>query len=117
MGDTAAGETIVRAHPGKYGGSRDGGDGYSGGGAGSLHIADIGGNGGSNGGDGQDSSDGPGGKGSGLDISTIALEHFKLTPAAGGDYHVSCGGGGGGVLVDGQGPHNGGSYGAGAGAC
>merc|ERR1719228_2829784 len=119
--DTAAGETIVRAHPGKSGDSWYGGDGYSGGGAGSLHIADIGGNGGSNGGDGNDSSDGPGGKGSGLDISTIALEHFKLTPAAGGEACGISGGGGGGVLVDGQGPpgpHNEcGSYGAGGGGC
>jgi len=111
--DTAAGETIVRAMPGKSD-YYNGGDGYSGGGAGgSTHI---GGSGGSNGGDGQDSSsDYPnqGGKGSGLDISTIALEHFKVTPAAGGDYCGQYGGGGGGVLVDGQGPSNGGSYGAG----
>jgi len=69
-------------------------------------------------GDGQDSSDGNhGGKGSGLDISTIALQHFKLTPAAGGDYCGQYGGGGGGILVDGQGPHNGESYGAGGGKC
>jgi len=118
---TAAGETIVRAHPGKYGGSYNGGDGYSGGGAGGGKYQ-YGGSGGSNGGDGNDSSNGvPGGKGSGLDISTIALEHFKLTPAAGGDSCGISGGGGGGVLVDGQGPpgpHNeGGSYGAGGGGC
>jgi len=116
---TAAGKTIVRAKPGQtefdyY----NGGDGYSGGGSGAW-LDHIGGNGGSNGGNGLD---GPtrsccAGKGSGLDISTIALEHFKLTPAAGGEHCKHKGGGGGGVLVDGQGPHNGGSYGAGGGQC
>jgi len=115
--DTAAGETIVRAHPGGYGSSYDRGDGYSGGGAGTSISGYSGGSGGSNGGDGNDSVDGYGGKGSGLDISTIALEHFKLTPAAGGDSCEYYGGGGGGVLVDGQGPHNGDSYGAGGGKC
>merc|ERR1711962_664106 len=113
---TAEGETIVRAHPGKYGHGYNGGDGYSGGGGTGRYGS--GGSGGSNGGDGNDSSNGwDGGKGSGLDISTIALEHFKLTPAAGGEACGRYGGGGGGVLVDGQGPHNGGSYGAGAGGC
>jgi len=121
--DTAVGETIVRAHPGKSGGNHEwgienGGDGYSGGGGGGTqYTGSSGGFGGSNGGDGQDSPDGGrhGGKGSGLDISTIALEHFKLTPAAGGESCKLIGGGGGGVLVDGQGPHNGRSYGAGGG--
>jgi len=109
--DTAAGETIVRAHPGKYGGSGffKGGDGYSGGGAG-ANCYHWGSAGGSNGGDGQDSSYGHGGKGSGLDISTIALEHFKLTPGEGGGACPCNGGGGGGVLVDGQGPPDWGSY-------
>jgi len=116
--DTAAGETIVRAHPGGYGSSYDRGDGYSGGGAGTSISGYHGGSGGSNGGDGNDSSYGNhGGKGSGLDISTIALEHFKLTPAAGGEGCDYFGGGGGGVLVDGQRPHNGGSYGAGGSPC
>jgi len=115
--DTAAGETIVRAQSGKSGYGVSGGDGYSGGGGGAS-SGYSGGSGGSNGGDGQDTSYGnPGGKGSGLDISTIALEHFKLTPAAGGENCGNCGGGGGGVLVDGQGPHNGESYGAGGGKC
>jgi len=49
--DTAAGETIVRALPGKSGGhySYDGGDGYSGGGA-AAYTGYNGGSGGSNGG-------------------------------------------------------------------
>jgi len=114
---TAAGETIVRAQPGESGGRYYGGDGYSGGGAGTGYSGHNGGSGGSNGGDGNDGSDGGGGKGSGLDISTIALEHFKLTPAAGGEGCDYFGGGGGGVLVDGQRPHNGGSYGAGGSPC
>merc|ERR1719228_1582545 len=53
--DTASGETIVQAHPGKSGGTYGGGDGYSGGGAGAS-SGHYGGSGGSNGGDGQDSS-------------------------------------------------------------
>jgi len=116
---TAAGEDIVRAHPGKPGDDYyDGGDGYSGGGGGGDYHGHDGGSGGSNGGDGERGNYGshPGGKGSGLDISTIALEHFKLTPAAGGKICSSSGsygGGGGGVLVDGQGPQKGRSYGAG----
>jgi len=112
--DTAAGENILRAQPGKHGTDYNGGDGYSGGGGG-AYDGYSGGNGGSNGGDGHNSYGGDGGKGSGLDISTIALQHFQLTPAAGGGSCNLYGGGGGGVLVDGQGPHNGGSYGAGGG--
>merc|ERR1711962_832588 len=100
---TAEGETIVRAHPGKYGHGYNGGDGYSGGGGTGWYGS--GGSGGSNGGDGQDGY-GDGGKGSGLDISTIALEHFKLTPAAGGDSCGISGGGGGVVPVHPPGPHN-----------
>jgi len=114
--DTAAGETIVRAQSGESG-YYNGGDGYSGGGAGAYRSGYNGGSGGSNGGNGQNTSYGDGGKGSGLDISTIALEHFKLTPAAGGEGCDYFGGGGGGVLVDGQRPHNGGSYGAGGSPC
>jgi len=111
--DTAAGETIVRAQSGKSGDSgvyMDGGAGYSGGAAGAscYHWGSVGG---SNGGDGEGCYwGGDGGKGSGLDISTIALEHFKLTPGEGGGACPCNGGGGGGVLVDGQGPPDWGSY-------
>jgi len=107
--DTAAGETIVRAQSGESG-YYNGGDGYSGGGAGAYRSGYNGGSGGSNGGNGQNTSYGDGGKGSGLDISTIALEHFKLTPGEGGGACPCNGGGGGGVLVDGQGPPDWGSY-------
>jgi len=99
--DNAAGKTIVRALPGGSGNLN--GDGYSGGG-GYDRSGHNGGCGGSNGGNGTDGSDRGGGKGSGLDISTITLEHFKLTPAAGGKGCPYYGGGGGGVLVDEQGP-------------
>ena len=75
--------------------------------------------GGSNGGN------GPGeeaGKGSGDDLSAYPMEHFTLTPGKGGAGLTNdrfCGGGGG-VLVDGEGPerkspHVGEGYGGGGG--
>ena len=82
-----------------------GGDGYSGGGGYCVCS------GGSDGGDGQsgDGGDvyGVGGHGTGEKIAFYKMDFFSLTPAPGGqghevgDFH---GGGGGGVLVDGQGP-------------
>ena len=56
--------------------------------------------GGSNGSDGEGED---AGKGSGLDISLIPLEKFVLSPGDGGVGKDNCGGGGGGVLVDGLG--------------
>lgn len=70
------------------------GSGYSGGG----YRAD----GGEDGGDGYGSR---GGKGSGLDLSSITLQNFSLTPGVGGKAQGSIGGGGGGVLVNGVGPN------------
>ena len=56
---------------------------------------------------GSNGSDGEGrnyaGKGSGLDISLISLEKFVLSPGDRGVGADNCGGGGGGVLVDGLG--------------
>lgn len=47
--------------------------------------------------------------GSGLDLSTISLTNFNLSPGAGGKPELKSGsyssGGGGGILVDGHGPH------------
>ena len=75
-----------------------GGNGYSGGGGGHY-------NGGTNGRDGEGGQDGPGGHGSGKDVTSFQMEHFVLSPGAGGKYTSSGGGGGGGgVLVNGEGP-------------
>jgi len=46
----------------------------------------------------------PSGRGSVVNISNITLEHFQLTPGAAGTGNGSYGGGGGGLLVDGEGP-------------
>ena len=59
------------------------GDGYSGGGGGSNY--DVGGTGGTNGGDGVNGTRYSGGQGSGLDLSTLHLENFVLTPGKGGE--------------------------------
>merc|ERR1711892_293816 len=72
---------------------------YSGGGGGGGP-----GNGGYNGGSGEGYY---AGKGTNLDIGTILLENFQLSPGVGGKTFgnkYSNGGGGGGVLVDGEGP-------------
>jgi len=64
------------------------------------------------------------GEGSGLDLSNIQMENFVLSPGAGGmqyepDWKTEKGGGGGGVLVNGESPmvkeSNGQGYGGGAG--
>lgn len=86
-----AGEILLKASHGRQG---SGGDGYSGGG----YQAD----GGEDGGDGYGSSYG---KGSGLDLSSIIMQQFSLSPGAGGKCQGSNGGGGGGVLVNGLGPN------------
>ena len=128
--ETSEGETIVTAQHGGHG-SDDyhyGGAGYSGGGGGGYssgaggYSSGAGGEGGEDGGDGGDSSDGAlgsGGAGSGLNISSIIMEIFSLSPGAGGKRDGRYGGGGGGILVDNSGPqeteYDGQGYGGGGG--
>ena len=66
------GQEMVRALPGKRGGSQNGGDGWSGGGG---WGSSYGGDGGSNGGNGHGVR---GGKGSGFTAAEIPLKHFTL---------------------------------------
>jgi hypothetical protein len=97
------GQKVLTAQPGgnseydSYG-IDNGGDGYSGGGGGYRGTR-----GGYNGSDGKCCY---AGSGSGFDISTISLEHNKISPGLGGSSG-SDGGGGGGVLVNNVGPNSG----------
>ena len=93
---------VVRGGRGLIFGGYDGGAGYSGGG-GYGNNGFGGGYGGSDGSDGTGSSPGDGGVGSDLKIDTIPLSTFVLSPGEGGIAN-GYGGGGGGVLIDGQGP-------------
>ena len=118
--ETSEGQTILTAQAGgeadyyvdSYNG---GGAGYSGGGGGADDS--YGGDGGDNGADGGDGFCGstvcPGGSGSGLDISSVPISSFLLTPGRGGRQSDGLGGGGGGVMVDQAGPQSG----EGAGQC
>ena len=99
-------------------GGGNGGAGYSGGGGGGKngYPAGFGGTDGGDGGHSPFSSEG--GRGSGLNITDLHLDHFVLSPGAGGPGVGFYGGGGGGVLVspagaagDGEGE----GYGAGGG--
>ena len=78
--------------------------------------------GGSHGSDGEDSDSYMGGKGSGLDIRTLNITRFILSPGkAGTQYGNTYGGGGGGILVNGEKPgggneHWGEGFGGGGGA-
>ena len=109
------GEVVLKAKPGKTTDNVVGGDGYSGGGGYGT------GRGGSDGGDGEvgDDEDSEAGKGSGLDLSSISMKSFILTPGKGGVGESFYGGGGGGVVVNGKKPeveHCGGEgYGGGGG--
>ena len=80
-----------------------GGDGYSGGGGGDCQ----GSSGGSNGSDGDAEECSNAGHGTREDISEYRFTSWTLTPGAGGDYYsyssTSCGGGGG-VMINGEGP-------------
>ena len=87
------GQVILTAAAGHHNHGSNGGDGYSGAGA-------KGQDGGSDGSDGEDSSTDMGGKGSGLDVGTLNMTRFTLSPGKAG----SNGGGGGGILVNGEGP-------------
>ena len=111
--DVASDSIIVLGEKGmdspySSGNNADGGAGYSGGGG---QVYDppttCSGNGGYDGSDGEGcSSTRAGGEGSNLDISTIPLRNFKLSPGQGGEGGGSgnSGGGGGGVLLDNTGP-------------
>ena len=88
----------------------DGGAGYSGGGGYCFDgITNGGGSGGRNGGDGGGTdrckTSAAGGEGSDLNITSIPLRSFKLSPGDGGSFAgLPGGGGGGGILVDNNGP-------------
>jgi len=95
-------ETHLRAQGGEGGEGVKGGAGFSGGGAGGEQYGD----GGKNGGNGCCGSSK--GEGSGLDLSSIQLDTFSLSPGSKGNRYQTTigkdGGGGGGVLVDGEAP-------------
>ena len=105
---------IVRAEYGQPGAGGYGGAGFSGGGG--CNVFGVGcndvvcGNGGSNGSDGQPGGvdcNCEGGAGAGVNISTIRLTSFVLSPGEGGIANSGdsiFGGGGGGVLINGKGP-------------
>ena len=79
---TTNGTTYLTASRGQYASSSSGGDGYSGGGGGGNTHEGGGGSNGQSGEYGTGSSSsyyGSGGSGSGLDLSTIPMEHFSLT--------------------------------------
>ena len=120
------GGDTVTAQPGQDGQGDDGGDGYSGGGA--NGSSGHGGDGGSDGGNGENGwigssgHQGTGGSGTGEDISVYSFTTWTLAPGDGGvQYSNGCGGGGGGILVDGEGPrsseYRGQGYGGGAAGC
>ena len=127
------GEETITAYPGGDGfnggfgrGVSHGGNGYSGGGTYCAKNANNNcteaSNGGSAGGDGHGidinvfghhtTIMGIGGNGTGEDLKMYHLEHWQITPGAGGKENIAhsfngtqhLGGGGGGVLVDGTGP-------------
>ena len=113
-----SGGDTVTAQPGQDGQGDDGGDGYSGGGA--NGSSGHGGDGGTDGGNGENGTSGHhGGSGTGEDISVYSFTTWTLAPGDGGvQYANGCGGGGGGILVDGEGPqsseYRGQGYGGGA---
>ena len=78
--------------------------------------------GGSHGSDGEDSDSYMGGKGSGLDIGTLNITRFILSPGKAGTHYLGNGGGGGsGILVNREKPgggdqHFGEGFGGGGGA-
>jgi len=94
-----AGQVLLIAAAGQDNDGNNGGDGYSGGGAG--YYTNHGQDGGSDGSDGGDYSSNTGGKGSGLDVGTLNMTRFVLTPGkAGTAFSYDFGGGGGGILVN-----------------
>ena len=117
------GQVLLTAAAGQNNDGWNGGDGYSGGGAGDNNYR--GENGGSNGSDGGSYDSAMGGKGSGLDIGTLNITRFILSPgkagtAGGNSVYNAAGGGGGGILVNGEKPgggseHSGEGFGGGGG--
>ena len=99
------GQVLLIAAAGQNNDGWNGGDGYSGGGAGDNNY--HGENGGSNGSDGGSYDSATGGKGSGLDIGTLNITRFILSPGKAGTAYVGYGGGGGGILVNGEKPGGG----------
>ena len=83
-----------------------GGGGYSGGGAGIKGRSEGGQDGGSNGSDGLSSGGVAGGRGSGLDLASLNMTRFLLTPGRAGYGIDQYGGGGGGILVNGKKPQD-----------
>ena len=98
------GEVLLIAAPGQSNDGFNGGNGYSGGGAGTASENIVGQDGGFDGGDGEDYNSYEGGKGSGLDVQTINMTRFVLTPGKGGKSSDGYGGGRGGILVNGKNP-------------
>ena len=78
------GETLITADRGGRGGLF-GGDGYSGGGGRGELYDGFGGAGGTDGGDGVNGTQFAGGHGSTLDLTTVYLKNFDLTPGKGGE--------------------------------
>merc|ERR1712130_115555 len=96
------GQVLLIAAAGQDNDGYNGGDGYSGGGAENS-------DGGSAGSDGEDYSSYKGGKGSGLDVVTLNMTRFVLTPGKAGTHNGDWGGGGGGILVNSEKPTGGSS--------
>ena len=95
--------TTLHKASGGLGGYIPGGNGYSGGG-GAGYGSSNGGNGGSDGENGEDGGAFAGGTGSGLNVTDLNIAGFEFTAGAGGASNITLGGGGGGVLVNGEGP-------------
>ena len=92
----AAGQVIAHSQQGGYGDNYGGGFGYSGGGDGFNSPS----RGGSDGSDGE--GEGYQGEGTGEKLTSYQFNNFVLSPGAGG--YRQHGGGGGGVLLSGEGP-------------
>jgi len=108
------GDILLESSQGGDGYSR-GGNGYSGGGYGENYNGGPYYNGGEDGGNGTCSDADRCGEGQGIDIRLLSSPYFTLTPGPRGNGTKDTAGGGGGVLVNGRGPIDGGGYGMGAG--
>ena len=106
------GQVLLIAAAGEDYEGKNGGDGYCGGGAGASSSGYQGRDGGFDGSDGgmYDGSINQGGRGSGLDVGTLNLTRFVLTPGKPGLHNSHLGGGGGGILVNGVKPSGGGVH-------